>query len=236
MNHNAAPVNPLDQMPTGQTSARVDEILGGSLSADAKSTLAVDTLVGAGFRLMGPDYAMGGLLNVPPSPNNPRVDPTGLSRQDGLRKSVMLVTSNDEIRENVLRDLSSGSFVREVDGHPAFRSLDQVAAYLAAETDQERMAITGVDKATPWKDTLVTEIEAYAKTPGRLSVLGGEQGVGNADEVLKAKQLAVKAGVDISLLARTAEALRTAQEKMGGVGTVALMGVQQVPNYDAMFQ
>ncbi len=233
------PKYPLEKLKEGSVSSRVEQIIG-----DGAPMVAVaDELIGAAARLsrgedgqpLSIEDTNALIQEIAPSEGNPSLRSDFLTRDHGLRRSLLVATDHfgDDFPFS-LRDRGLGA----VDGRLTFLNMGQLAAYLAPETDQETDKLNDVERASAWKGAIIKEVNDYATIPGRLNVFTGEQGLGNVDAgVNSAIDLANRAGLDLELVGRTAERLRSLEELTPGAGHLAMAGagVDNPTDYSAMF-
>lgn len=238
--HNQAP-----QLPEGGISKYMDRVLeqaaSQGLAQEGYTEVVGDHLTGSILRAQGAEAGFATIKEVSRlAGRDIEGSQTGevlpwtrrFTRADGLRKSILDIAAQPD-GKGVFDPMLGRLRVSESDpGRPVMTTMDQVAAYLGVETAAEA-ALPQMKNATAWKEVIQDEIMAFVKNPDRKGAWDAAENLGSDLESVRADQknwqraagIAVEAGMDIRLLAESAEWIRS-QEKIGtAVGQVAMLKV-----------
>lgn len=238
-----------EQLPNGPISdyieAMLEQLKPADLEADKKGRIARDAFIGVTLRMQGKVEGLETLRFISRSVGKKKTDgsPSGwqaaLTRSGGLRRAVIALESDSDAK-NDLANLEAR--VGTIHGI-TMQSFDQISSYLGITTEQED-TLDPAEKMIPWKTIIQTELYKFVTIEGRMAawtpkaneLLGSDVAdVRHAqEEWLGASKIAEKAGIDVELLARSAEAIKMRYKITQDLGHSAVDF--EMRRYDELFK
>lgn len=240
-------INKIAQMQEGPVSAHVEAVMHetqqADLAPDERAGVLADHLAGAALRT-GEDAEQTQLMLRAVSTLAGSEKWQGkFTRQNGLRRTLVHLDTDTDGK--VALGTVGHRLTNDAEGRVLMTSLDQLAGYVSPKTEQEAQAVSGLDKAVPWKDELIREFTDYVAIPGRKEAWKAADNLGSEVSSVKesqqqwerAQEIAKRAGLDVDLLTRSAEFIKKHAEISGKkVGGLALRAVAPENQYDHLFE
>ncbi len=241
------------QLPEGGISTYMDRVLeqaaSQGLAKEDYTGVVGDHLTGSILRTQGAEAGFATIKDASHWAGRDIKDPqTGeelpwtrrFTRADGLRKSMLDIAAQPD-GKGVFDPMLGRLRVSDSDpGRPVMTTMDQVAAYLGVETEAEA-ALPQMENASAWKQLIKDEITAFVQISGRKGAWDAAENLGsdlesvrkNQENWQRATATAEKAGLDITLLAKSAEMIREQQQLGAAIGQVATLEV--APDFGNLF-
>lgn len=246
---NPARHNQNNPLPEGHISQYMDRVLSeaGSLEASERLLPVGDHLIGAMLRSQGLDNGVATVKRLSRDAGKPVTDPNlegkkhawmvDFTKSDGLRRTLLDIGEQPG-GELLFYNLDSRVGISET-GRPVMTNMDQITAYLNTSTDAEK-ALTDSGPVAAWQTTIAGEVTKFLQVKGRKEAWDARGNLGSEISSVRHDQqqwesaaaLAQRAGVDMQLIAESAQWMLTQQEAGRPVAQAPV--IEPAPDYSSL--